>query len=104
MILANKASQIHRRHPASVAAWLHQVAYRAAVRSAQATHRKRPPLPDDVPSLEVEQWRAIARQEEQLLLHEELANLPLRYREAVVLCCLEGMSRAEAARQVASTP
>ena len=104
LILANKAHQVHRRHPASLAAWLHRVAYRAALRTAQAKHRKGRPLLDDLQSTELEQWLNIARQEEQLLLHEELNKLPELYRAAVVLCCLEGKSRGEAAEQLASTP
>ena len=104
LILANHADRIRRRRSSSVAAWLHRVAYRAALRAAQARRRKGKLLKNDVESLELEQWRKIARQEEQNLLHEELNRLPELYREAVVLCCLEGKTRAEAARQLASTP
>ena len=103
LILANKARQIQRRRRASLAAWLHRVAYRAAVRVSRAKHRKGTSLMDDVPTNELEQWLDIARQEEQLLLHEEVNRLPELYREAVVVCCLEGKSRAEAAEQLGST-
>lgn len=104
LILARGARQIQRRRRASLAAWLHKVAYRAALRTAQAKHRKGKPLVDDAQSAECEQWLSIAQQEEQLMLHEELNKLPDLYRDAVVVCCLEGKSRSEAAGQLASTP
>src|SRR5262249_54997186 len=43
-------------------------------------------------------WREVQR-----VLHEELERLPVKYRQALLLCCLEGRTRDEAARQLGWT-
>ncbi|MCI0461412.1 MAG: sigma-70 family RNA polymerase sigma factor [Gemmataceae bacterium] len=98
LTLARKAGSI--RKAASLASWLHGVAYRTALRAradsarrqrheARAPERGTPTGPDELT------WRE-ARQ----AVHEELARLPERHRAALVLCYLEGKTQDEAAAQL----
>jgi RNA polymerase sigma factor (sigma-70 family) len=97
MVLARRAA--HLSKPELLANWLYGVAYRTALEARTARRRTEehavphapepaaPQPPDDTADLR----RAI---------DEELAQLPEKYRAAVVLCELEGASRAAAARQL----
>ncbi|HKI16580.1 MAG TPA: RNA polymerase sigma factor, partial [Isosphaeraceae bacterium] len=101
LVLASRAGSIHRR--GSVGSWLHGVALRVAAceRSRAARRRRherrraemttrttggesRNPAPDD----------DLGR-----VLQEEIGRLPDRFRAAVVLCYLEGMTHEMAAKQ-----
>ncbi|AGA31487.1 sigma-70 family RNA polymerase sigma factor [Singulisphaera acidiphila] len=102
LVLARKAHAIRNRD--SVAGWLHGVARRVALRAkADAARRQikerraatlavgRSPENNEGQS---ESWPE---------LHEEIARLPERYREPVVLCYLEGLT-TEAASQRLGCP
>jgi RNA polymerase sigma factor (sigma-70 family) len=95
-VLARKAASITRRE--SVGSWLYGAAYRAAL-EARAARRPRErqvnTMPEPVVVTEVDIWRDLRP-----LLDQELSRLPDKYREAIVLCDLEGKTRKEAARQV----
>src|SRR5206468_2568231 len=92
LLLARRACTIQKRE--SIAAWLHGVAYRLAVRAKQMTvkHKQRERQAaaglDLVPP-------DIGLRELQAILDEEVARLPKNLRAPFVLCCLEGRSRAE---------
>src|SRR5262245_20421917 len=94
LILARKASSVATQ--SSVGTWLYRVAHRTALRArAQSARRgameqqvEEMPEPATEPP-ELVDWRP--------LLDEELRGLPPKYREAVVLCELEGRPRKEAA-------
>jgi RNA polymerase sigma factor (sigma-70 family) len=96
LVLASKAETIRRR--TSLASWLHGVAERVArkARRTQARRRERAmPLPEvatpeATPDLF---WRDL-----RLVLDQEIARLPERYREPFVLCYLQGQTNAEAAQ------
>jgi RNA polymerase sigma factor (sigma-70 family) len=96
LVLACKPHAV--RPAARLAAWLHGVACRVALHARRAAARRRnaearaaterprisetlDPLPDDVRSV----------------IDVSLAELPEKYRAALVLCDLEGLSRKEAA-------
>jgi RNA polymerase sigma factor (sigma-70 family) len=96
LILSRKAGSIRRR--GSLAGWLYAVACRTAMEARAMRSRLRrnetqvEPLPDTAagPMPDSSELRSA--------LDHELGRLPAKYREAIVLCDLEGRSRAEAAR------
>ncbi len=84
----------------SVGPWLHGVAWRVASRARAASarrlrHERRAALMADRPVGSVE--GEAGRDESRALLHEEIGRLPERFRAAVVLCDLEGMTADQAA-------
>jgi len=80
----------------SIAAWLHRVAANAALK-VKARRRQLTELTPDVPGPTTSDP---AGRELAGVLDEELNRLPDHYRVAFVLCCLEGMTNAEAAREL----
>ena len=100
LALARKAGSLWVQD--SLAPWLHQAAYRAAVHDRSATIRRRshehaaaafrpqsvaPPHHGNHDDLEK-------------IVHEEIDRLPGRFRAAVVLCDLEGRTHEQAARHL----
>jgi RNA polymerase sigma factor (sigma-70 family) len=102
LVLPRKAAAIRNRQ--SLGSWLHGVAYRAAG-NLKRTHARRlsrercadASVPRD-PAAEVT-WREV-----QGILDDELQRLPDRYRTPLILCCLECLTRDEAARQLGLSP
>jgi RNA polymerase sigma factor (sigma-70 family) len=95
LTLVRKASSVRRG--AAVGAWLHQVAHRVALR-VRASATPREPLASEPEASSTDHegdWRELSP-----ILDEEVRRLPVRYREPVVLCYLEGRTHAEAAREL----
>ncbi|HKB41921.1 MAG TPA: sigma-70 family RNA polymerase sigma factor, partial [Gemmataceae bacterium] len=98
LILARKATAPHWHE--SVAGWLYGVAYRVALKARTATARRQthearlkpPAAPDPLADITLRELHEV--------LDVELDRLPDKYRSAVVLCCLEGKTRDEAAQQL----
>jgi|GEM_PF-2016216 len=97
LVLARKADSLRRAE--DLKSWLYGVAVRTSLearkRSAKLRAREGTPLDDSL--------AAIARDEPielRALLDEELNKLPNRFREPLLLCELEGVSRQEAARRL----
>jgi RNA polymerase sigma factor (sigma-70 family) len=95
LLLAQKAGKTAWRD--SVAGWLYEVAQHLALKARDAARRRharegraRPRTPPDV--LAEITWRDL-----QAVLDEELKRLPTKYRAPILLCCLEGKARDEAA-------
>jgi RNA polymerase sigma factor (sigma-70 family) len=98
LVLARKAAGVVPRH--LVGNWLHGVARRTALKArALAARRRRRECPvADVPERETsppDAWADVRG-----VIDEELARLPPRFRAVVLLCDLEGKTRAQAARQL----
>jgi RNA polymerase sigma factor (sigma-70 family) len=105
LVLARKANAVAR--PERLAGWLYGVALRCArrVRSAAATRQTRErPMSDvvdlpDVPKPSADSvWEDVGP-----VLDEEIGRLPNKFRDAVVLCELQGVARAEAAGRLGVT-
>ena len=104
LALARRAGEI--RDPAALPGWLHRVAHRAAARAAT----DRPAGPDrpaaDGPNRDATDGDALAalvRREALAAVDEELLELPAAEYDALVLCCLRGLPRAEAAARLGVT-
>ena len=101
LVLARKAASIRKRN--SLGSWLHGVAYR--VTRAQAGRRKHDRIETHALAapfrspLEKLSWGEI-----RALLYVELAPIPERFREPLVLCYLEGLTYDEAARRLQVPP
>ncbi len=88
----------------SIAGWLYKVAFRISLRArADAARRRETELTADPMTLD-EDLRHIADLESEQALHSALHQLPAVYRDSLVLCCLVGRTREEAAQQVGCTP
>ncbi|MFL5341267.1 MAG: sigma-70 family RNA polymerase sigma factor, partial [Gemmataceae bacterium] len=98
LALARSADRLGRRGP--LANWLYTVALRQArkarIRAARRRDREqavaRPPAGDPLDEIS---GRELLR-----VIDEELARLPDRFRLPVLLCCMHGLTRDEAARQL----
>ncbi len=102
LLLARKAGSI--RKPESVGGWLHGVAHRLALRTrtqdSRRQARERRAAEQRAPRAD----SAAALQDVQAALDAALEELPEKYRTALVLCCLEGKTLAEAGRQLDCCP
>jgi RNA polymerase sigma factor (sigma-70 family) len=98
LTLVRKAHTIDRR--ASVASWLHKVAYRVALEARRQIARR---SAREVPIMEhhlAQPGEDAAWREIRPVLDEEVCRLPEKYRAPVVLCYLQGKSNVEAAREL----
>jgi RNA polymerase sigma factor (sigma-70 family) len=98
LILSRRAQSI--RKAASLACWLHGVAYRTALRmradsARRQRHEARAPQRSTITDPDELSWHEIRR-----VVHEELERLPRRHRAALVLCYLQGLTQDEAAVQL----
>jgi len=98
LVLARKAGSVHNGE--SLASWLHGIALRVAVRAKVDEARRRVRERRCATMMAKESGDQAVRSEPFTELHEEIARLPQRYREAVVLCYLEGLTSEQAAVRI----
>src|SRR5438105_125097 len=94
LLLARKAGTV-RAHT-HLAGFLHGVAYRVAMTAKRAAARRRAREGQTTSRDQPGPGWGAAWREIQTLLHEEIDRLPAKYRAPFLLCCVEGVSRAEA--------
>jgi RNA polymerase sigma factor (sigma-70 family) len=99
LILARKSASIRKGE--AVGSWLYGVAYRTAMKARHSAARRQQrekkavgPIPEQPP------WGEAACRELQRLLDGEVQRLAEKYRAPFVLCCLEGKSKSEAAKEL----
>ena len=97
LVLARKAGAVSP--PDAVGNWLHGVALQTAVRARAITmkRRRRETVVPSVPETATREagWDDVAE-----VLDEELGRLPNHYRAVLLLCDVEGRTRADAARHL----
>src|SRR6516225_11420136 len=99
MVLARKAHTL--RSQEGVGNWLYGVAYRTALKARTAAAARRSRQEAAAPVRDVAGPLAeLTVHEAQTIVDQELARLPDKYRAPLVLCCLEGLTRDEAAQQL----
>jgi RNA polymerase sigma factor (sigma-70 family) len=98
LVLARRASSIRER--GSLGDWLYGVARRTALKARTATVRRRTRERGFARELAADPFAEVTMREGQEILDEELSRLPEKYRAPLILCCLQGLTRNEAARQL----
>jgi RNA polymerase sigma factor (sigma-70 family) len=102
VVLVRKAGTVRKRE--SLGCWLHQVAYRVALRAsarrARITGHEQQVLDPESALDPHNLLNEVAWREVRPILDQELSRLPEKYRAPVVLCYLQGKSYEEAAQQL----
>src|SRR5205085_4020395 len=87
LALARQASSLRR--PEHLAAWLHGVARRIALKARQAGTRQREQGHDRPRSIPPSPLEELTVRELLEVLDEEIERLPVAYRQPIILCYLE---------------
>jgi RNA polymerase sigma factor (sigma-70 family) len=98
VLLARKAGAGRWRD--SVGGWLHVVAHRLALAARREARLRRQRDGCATPRPTPDALDEVTGRELCAALDEELGRLPEAYRDILVLCCLEGLTRDEAARRL----
>ncbi len=95
-VLSRKAASLVKRN--SIAGWLYHVAIRNCLEARRLHGRKSTEvLTTDPVDSENEPWLTIAQAQDCELIHREIDKLPKHYRDAILVCHVQGHSREAAA-------
>ena len=96
LVLVRKATMLVDH--GSISGWLYQVAMRNCQQIRRRNRRNREETMLSEPTVgKNEPWQKISKAEENALIYNEIDRLPKRYRDAVVMCYLQGFTRHDAA-------
>ncbi len=98
LALVRQAGSI--RHTEAVGSWLYRVAYRIALKAGSDMARRSSEERKTVRAPQAATSTEAALRELQALVDEEVRRLPEKYRAPFLLCCVEGKTRSEAAREL----
>src|SRR5262249_42501311 len=98
LVLVKKAGSLTRVR--TLGGWLYRVAYRVALEANERAARRRRREVGGVEMNAAEGRHRGPDGEVGRVVHEELGRLPEKYRDPVVLCDLEGLTREQAAEQL----
>jgi RNA polymerase sigma factor (sigma-70 family) len=102
LVLARRAGSLRKRP--SLAAWLHGVAYRIARKARTAVARRRKHERQAGLARSEQRAEDVDQPESFALFDEELARLPERFREPLILCYLDGLTHQEASQRLSLRP
>jgi RNA polymerase sigma factor (sigma-70 family) len=95
LVLVRSAASVRKRQ--SVSCWLYGVARRLALKARTRAARRRERESRATQAPPADPAAEVTLREAREVLDEELARLPEKYRAPILLCCLEGLARDEAA-------
>jgi RNA polymerase sigma factor (sigma-70 family) len=98
LTLIRHAASIRRTE--AVGSWLYRVAHRVALKAGHDMARRSAHERESARAVQAPTATEVALRELQDVVDEEVRRLPEKYRAPFVLCCLEGKTRAEAAREL----
>ena len=98
LVLSQKAKSLCPRQ--SLSGWLYTVAYRTAHKANIKAARRRTHEQNLAHERPVDPLTQLMVSEIHDLLHQEIARLPDKFRDPLVLCYLQGLTRDEAARRL----
>ncbi len=102
MLLSFKSGKLLAHQ--SIGGWLHETSLRTCFSLRRKLSRKREVNVEKIHEKTVEDhWQQISIQNDTEEIHREIASLPEKYRNVIVLCHLEGMSRSQAAGMLNTT-
>jgi RNA polymerase sigma factor (sigma-70 family) len=98
LVFATRAASIQKT--SSLASWLYGVAFRTAMNARRNRTRRSKEMRKSAGSNNEPPVAEASLREVQRILEEEVNRLPEKYRTPFVLCCLDGQSKGEAARNL----
>jgi RNA polymerase sigma factor (sigma-70 family) len=99
LVLLKKGATIRNRE--AVGSWLYGVAYRTAMKARRDLgHRKKHESKATPPASAPSPTGVASCRELQRVLDEEVDRLPSKLKAPFVLCCIEGLSKSEAAQEL----